>query len=262
MSKEKACPSIEELSAWADNESDNNHKEHCAKCERCSEIVEDFRKMDSTMSKLFNSYEADSSLPDRIMEEIKKPTPVQFNWQRNILKIAAILAAALLISIFYKTDEKPSTAEINPDTVNDKEVVIVSSGNNEKEAISGDGIPPSLIPANEFTVISLDPEKASTSTDVIKDDVKHVWVSKNPQETLELLKRLAFNGVILSSTTSSTGKLELSISLTDKQLIKVVNRMSDEGNNLISRDFPQPNSATINAVGKIIQYKAIIIKKN
>ena len=249
------CPDIEELSSWADNESTINLQEHCDSCLKCREIVEDFKKIDSTMETLLDAYTPEKILTAKILDEIQKPIPVQFNWQRNIIKIAALLVTAFLISQFYPDQQKEPLAQANTLTVDTQK--------DKQQAISTEQISSTLIPSKGFTSIGLSPSnETNISSEVIKDEVKHVWVSTNPQETAELLERLAFNGVILSKYSTNSGKIEMVISLTDKQLVKVVNHLAEEGNNLISRSLPQPNGAPLTTVGTIVQYNVTIIKNN
>jgi hypothetical protein len=250
------CPDIEELSSWADNESSIDLQEHCDSCLKCREIVEDFKKIDSTMGTLLGAYTPEKILTARILDEIQKPTPVQFNWQRNVIKIAALLVTAFLISQFYPgQQQKGPLVQANTLTVDTQK--------NKHQAILTEEIDSTLIPSKGFAVIGLSPSnETNISSEVIKDEVKHVWVSTNPQGTAELLERLAFNGVILSKYSTNSGKIEMAISLTDKQLIKVVNHLAEEGNNLISRALPQPNGAPVTTVGTIIQYNVTIIKNN
>jgi hypothetical protein len=262
MSEEKKCPDIEDLSAWIDSESSVDYSEHCASCEVCREIAEDFQKMDTVMDGLFNAPQADGSLPGKIMEDVNKaPALVKFDWTRNIIKIAAILVAALIISSLYKGDKQEVAGtddNLTPvNTLEKKESLTVK--NNANVDINSD-TPPAVIPSENFKLVGND-TAAEAGTETLKGDVKHVWVSAEPQETIDLIKRLAFDGVILNSSTVDN-KINMEISLTDKQLVKVVNRLSEEGSNLISRDLPQPNSSAVTTLGNIIRYNVTILKKN
>ena len=177
---------------------------------------------------------------------------------RNFVKIAAILVAALILSNFYKNKNTGDTTVVETPDNPKNEVTISSTKHSMKEAIV-DGNDPVTIPEG-FQVVGSDPVENEVGTEVISDKVEHTWISTNIDETVGLLKRLAFDAAVLKEDNSGS-KVELILTITDKQLIQVVNGLSNEGNNLISRALPQPGLSNVTTLGNLIRYEIKILQK-
>jgi len=255
--KYDTCPDIEELSAWTDNESQQDYSEHCKKCDECREIAQDFRKLDQTLESIIAVPQATKDFAAKISDSCNKPPIRKFNFVRQFSRVAAVLVAAVVISKFYKAGDNINTASsTTPSTVTTDDF----NTNNIDQAITHNNDTGS-IPA-DIRLVSTDSKKSTSTTSALEENIMHSWISENPALISDLIIEAAPNANILSKVFDAKGNCTLEVQLSDKMLLKVVNHLSKAGHSLLSPNFPQPgNNDSVSIKGKQVTYKVTINKK-
>ena len=262
MEKEEKSE-FEELSAWIDKE-ENSLPADQQNSDESKQIAEDFKKMDEAMAKVISAPKPSADLASRIADKCNEKQTIPFS--RHIYRAAAILAACLLISFIYKDQDSKNEVmtQITDESSKPATVPVLSPLNkeNEKKFEALRSNPSPATPSGDFNLIGTNPQDAA-NTVALEDEVKHVWVSDNPQETALHLLQMAGNLNPLDSKVDAKGNVNFSISLSDNDLVKIVNSLNEKGNGLISKEFPQPNQLSkVKTSGKTVRYNVSILKKN
>ena len=127
------CPSTEELSCWLDKESQEDYSSHVEECDSCQQAVEDFRKLDESVRDIIFSAQAHDELADSIAQSCQESDIKKFDFTRQIIKIAAILVTAVVVSLLYRQNSDSSDTSVaeratdNSSTVSDARFVSTSS---------------------------------------------------------------------------------------------------------------------------------------
>lgn len=269
MSENEVKSEFEELSAWLDNE-DSTLNEEQSKLPENQQVAEDFRKIDAAIAKVSATPQAPSHLVDKIAARCKeesKTEPIQFS--RHFYRIAAIVAACLVIAVIYK-NEKQTDENISQITDRDtkpKTVPVMSTAKEDKtekfdKVLRGNPSP--ATPSGDINLIGTnDKNETNIATVELEREIKHVWISDNPEKTVKLLRQLTDKINDMETMIDPKGNTTLTMTLIDKELIEIVNRLSKEGNDLVSKQLPQPKEmAKIEANGKMVKYTISVIRKN
>ena len=263
MNENEEKSKFEELSAWIDNE-ENSLNDEQKNADEFKETADDFKKIDAAISKVSSAPQAPVEMVDKIAAKCNEKPTISFT--RELYKIAAIAAACLLLTFFYSKNDKQEDRNVaSTDNTSDKtsEVVMapVDEENNKViEALRGN--PSTATPSGDFDLIGTNPNNSDKTAVSLGEEVKHVWVSKNPQETVLQIQKLTGLIDTLTTKADAKGNYEFSITLEDTELIKLVNSLSDSGNSLISKEFPQPKQINkISSTGKKVRYNVSILQE-
>lgn len=255
---------FEELSAWIDKE-DNNLSEDQQNSVESKQIAEDFKKIDAALSKVSAASQPPPEMVAKISAKCNEKQPIAFT--RQFYRIAAIVAACLIVTFIYKDQDNKNdnTNLVTESTTSTKAIPELKSldEENEKKFEALRGNPSPATPSGEFNLIGTNTKEGTTNTIALSEVIKHVWVSEKPQEAALQLLKLAGNLNPLDSKVDAKGNVNFSISLSDTDLVKVVNALNKAGNALVSKELPQPNQLnTVATTGKMIRYNVSILKKN
>jgi len=261
MSESEEKSKFEELSAWLDNEASSLTEEQ-ANSEENKQVADDFRKIDSAISSVSSAPVAPADMVAKIAAKCNEKEPINFS--RHFIRIAVIAAACLAITFIYQDKNKPvtDTSKISNVESEKKAQPELSSLDDDKkvEALRAN---PSPATSNKFDLVGTDPDKKVVEGVALGTEVKHVWVSEDPEKTALELQKLTGIVSSLNSQADAKGNIKLTLNLKDTELIKIVNKLNKDGNALVSKDLPQPNQpSAITATGKMVKYNVSILKKN
>ena len=261
MNENEEKSEFEELSAWLDNEDNTLSKEQINSDEN-KQIAEDFKKIDAAITSVSPAPAASPEMVAKIAAKCNEKEPIQFT--RHIIRIVAIAAACIAITFIYKAEDekKKNTAEVTETHKENKQTPELSSLDDEKklEALRGN---PEPATSNKFDLVTNNPDKNKTTGVALGNEVKHVWVSENPEKTALELQKLSGIVSSLNSQADAKGNIKLTLNITDTELVKIVNTLNKAGNALVSKDLPQPNQPSAIATnGKMIKYNVSILRKN
>jgi hypothetical protein len=266
MNDKNECPDFEELSAWHDQESQNDYAEHIEKCEHCHDIIADLKKMDEAILPTLAVKPKSSAGMQKAKELCAgKPKPT-INYTAHIIKIAAVILFAFLLNrIMPQKDTNNSNETIAQVPEVEKKFTIPVMTAEPKKATDSFIIhddEKTHIPISDFELSGIKSLKNQSQLP-IKNDVAHVWISENPLETLKLIENnLPKNTSLILKSGAASTNLEFSIVLKDRELVQLVNDISRSGASLISPELPQPGlSANLNISNKEINYTVSIISK-
>lgn len=255
---------FEELSAWIDNE-DNNLSKDQQNSGETTQVADDFKKIDKALAKVSSTPQPSSELAAKIAAKCNEKPAINFT--RHIYRAVAVLAACIIVSFIYKDQDtkNDSHTQLTEEISKPRAIPEMKSFDkeNEKKFEALRGNPSPATPSGDFNLISTNTKEDLTEMVALNDEVKHVWVSEKPEETALLLLKLAGNLNPGGSKVDSKGNVNFSINLNDNDLVKIVNSLNENGNALISKEFPQPNQLSkVTTSGKMIRYKVSILKKN
>lgn len=256
---------FEELSAWIDNE-DSYLSEDQQKSAESKKVAEDFKKIDSAISK---TSAAATPSPELIAQISAKCSGSKetIHFSRHFYRIAVIAAACLVVTFLYKdqdkkNDELNQVVETQAEKKSIPELKSLDKENESKlEALRGNPSP--ATPSGEFNLIGTNTKEDVTNAISLEEEIKHVWVSEKPQETALQLLKMAGNLNPVDSKVDAKGNVSFTISISDNDLVNIVDKLNESGNALVSKEFPQPNQINkVSISGKTINYKVSILKKN
>ncbi|MCM8539646.1 MAG: hypothetical protein NE328_05175 [Lentisphaeraceae bacterium] len=255
---------FEELSAWIDKE-DNSLSEDQQKSDESKQIAEDFKKIDAAMAKVSSAPQPSADLAAKISAKCNEKAAIPF--ARHIYRAVAVLAACLVVTFIYKDQDKKNDTltQVTEENTAPKATPVLKSldKENEKKFEALRSNPSPATPSGDFNLIGTNPKENLASTVALTDEVKHVWVSENPEGTALQLLKLAGNLNPVNSKVDRKGNVNFSITVSDQDLLKIVNKLNEDGNALVSKEFPQPNQLSkVSTSGKMIRYNVSILQKN
>ena len=261
MSENEEKSKFEELSAWLDNEDTSITEDQINSAEN-KEAAADFKKIDAAISSVSAAPTAPADMVAKIAAKCNEKEPIQFS--RHIIRIAAIAAACLAITFMYK-DQEPQTdtkAEVTKTDESPKAQPVMNSLDDEKklEALRAN---PEPATSDKFDLVTNNPDRAKVSGIALGSEVKHVWVSEDPERTALELQKLAGIVSSVNSQADAKGNIKLTLTIADTDLVKIVNTLNKAGIALVSKELPQPNQpSAITTSGKMIKYNVSILRKN
>lgn len=259
MSENEEKSKFEELSAWLDKEESAISDEQL-KSEENIQAAEDFKKIDAAISSVSSAPAASPEMLAKIVAKCNEKEPIQFS--RHIIRIAVIAAACIAISFLYKAQDQQKTDSTELAERTTKRTPEISSLDDEKklEALRAN---PEPATSDKFDLVTNDPKETNVKAVALSNEVKHVWVSENPEKTALELQTLSGTVSSLNSQADAKGNIQLTISISDTELVKIVNALNKSGNALVSKDLPQPNQpAAVTTNGKMVKYNVSILRKN
>jgi len=282
LNSQSKCPDIDELSAWFDNESDNDYSSHCQSCIDCQAIVEDFQKLEKALNKISCNIRIDPSLLAKIRQTCKDTPPtskgiITFN---TFLRLAAALAAAFILGYLYHQFNGSNETEIP---------IAKTDPKDNSPASDVDQQPEFIIHPLPVDIIKEDWAKEHNTMDVIDfDDIKlagfgkystsrykyvrplvtlenritHVWLSESVQNFVAKMINSLPKGsrVLYSYKEKQNNVYTFTLALSDKQLTELVDSLAVAGGTLLSPQEPQPeNAASLLTTGKTVLYKVKVL---
>lgn len=265
--KIKACPGLEQISAFFDGELDRNSKEarHIADCAECRRHLDAYDMFHKKLSQEIVGAE-DSSLIEKIQsrvhKELVKGKVKTLSYSVLFLKAAVIFlilsGTVLYIAGLVKTKNISSTVSFESEeskvaeTPEKKKIEIADI---PAEKIS----PGSAIPFKNFTNVStgvkdsslngirFSKESEKDKPVYIPDKVHHVWVVKNPEkayaEIKNFAKELNIAEEFLKFKKTKNGSLQCIVHLTKHQLVTLVRAYEASGFELLDSTAPQPEQS-------------------
>ena len=259
------CPSDDMLSAWYDQElADNQVVLHLESCPQCQERIDSFQAIDIAIEEGRNQ---EQERYNRIIsscmarcQPIKKEVRPLITW----LKVAAvvpIILCGVFISVYMYN--RGATYGLAPEH-------IVNKPQENSESIADNSSSISFISSNKtlppYPPVSppSHPKPKTIQAIKIEKTVEHIWVCDNLLQSLKDLFNLygksiqsPENSIENDSKTRYTVRLEL----TDKELQNLVDCFHQQGYQLISPSFPQPNEGDVILFsGKQVHYTVILLK--
>lgn len=236
---ETCCPSSELLSAWHDGEEDTTAiAEHLHKCPECRNMIETYRRVDAVLTA---ELQAPPGLTERVLAACEKfQEPPRIDWSSYFFRAAALLAVILAMAGLFLILQSGAANSSKPTVA---APIAPPSRTTTSAALAG----PAIINAYNSSLDSaLDNLVARTlmGTDstptILPKSVRHVWVVHDVYECRRLLPELLPPNVTFLCARAQDGAIRIRISLTDRQLQELVNRLETRGWALVTPDLPQP----------------------
>ncbi len=238
---ETCCPSSELLSAWHDGEEDTTAiAEHLHKCPECRNMIETYRRVDAVLTA---GMQAPPGLTERILAACQQlQEPQRIDWTSYFFRAAALLAVVLAMTGLFLLLQSGAANSSNPTVASP--TAPPTGATTTAAGLTG---PALLINAYNSSLDSaLDKLVARTlmGTDstptILPKSVRHVWVVHDVYECRRLLPELLPPNVTFLCARAQDGAIRVRISLTDRQLQELVNRLETRGWALVTPDLPQP----------------------
>lgn len=270
------CPTQEELNLWYDGEGapGEEFEKHINQCEHCKQCLASYHRIDNGVRKVLSN--SDELLADRIIRKCEKTRTGDFFF--HILRAAAILLIVLgVVGLFFtpKNQQSTETAGDSPVFLSPADIdfakpefFVLIKKNNQFEPLYGpwnreQGIPSNLRlrqteTADQLVNFGGGQKENSPLASVLPRNIRHVWVVNDLEESREKLLEILPEGSRCSlQSNGEDNSIDFRISLVDKNLQEIVNRMAqDFGWALVSSDPPQPREADSGLIsqGRVIQY--------
>ena len=251
MNDKKIKPEFEDISAWLDGE-ENQITEEYRSTEEFKLISDEYKSIDLAIDKVSN-VQPDKQLADKIIKACQEshnaPKVQTFHWQRAVFYVAAALIVAVTLSQLKNTDDKaPAVAEVP-----EQQIPLKST-----EDIA--------IPQEELQLVAIPTESISTKTEVtLESNVKPVWISKKPLDTLnKALATLPHDSRLSQASKDELDGYTALIKLSDHELLRLVTYLTEQDASLLSTQSPQPEDiSNIQGTGQELTYQlSILLKKD
>lgn len=277
---QKDCPDYEDVSAFLDGELDPSSSvyNHIDSCEKCRKRVEEYRKINLSISK-----ELASAVPDNyaanLVSSIKKRQAKENNISDKklfpfhiIMKVAAIVIVSAVAFFIVSDRIKPEQNDFDPATaeplvfLNKPDAVVKLSqlnllNGNEKFPDSdsidmNDLMNVSMGKQNDNDLINKD--NTENPVAFIHPEVSQAWSVDDLSEAETKISEFAEN---VKFTEDRNGNVAFTLTLTKEELAEFVRKCKAAGFRLLSPVQPQPEQTTF--AGKKddkVSYNAVLIK--
>jgi len=281
--KQQNCPSIEELEDLLYAREENSSSRHLENCLECRRKAEGLRRVDALLKLHMAPPEG---LAERIKAAVhsgKKPVVQPFHWWNARLwrsaaaaasiSIIAMAAALLLRGNAFKGSHGAYAANVEAllpaeeyilsdslDKQEDTEDMKISLGYPETpyRAVNNGGVP---MGENTGDLAS---KHFSQAKNTVPATVRHVWSVKNLPDAMNFITNIAIvnHKVLQWENDDVTKQKSPVISLSDRELQNLVDKLNANRWALLKPDLPQPGAADrVDFSGKTVLYKLCLVSE-
>ncbi len=286
----KKCPSAFELSEWMDSEGDSgNIAAHLGNCPKCRQTVASYEQVDAAVQVLATP---PPGLAERIKERCRqeKDVPIVFPlWRKRwqYAAAAAFVALLTLSGVLWKNGNNgmqeqsivrsETTEGTQADAVKSEVATIAEPLNSadesapvaEKSLAGGKNIPTNrlVVPVGlrvggGTSLQSYYDWNDTRPSLVVPSRVQHVWLTDDVAKARDtFFQNLPVNSRYVDGVRRTDGG-NYRVTLSDKNLQELVDKLSSSGLVLLSPTVPQPGYGNqLVTTGKVVTYNANFVKQ-